>query len=612
MTSFRILFAALLCFVAVGARAEPIDDAHAALVRARVALGGEAWSRIKILHATMALACGGLDGRQESWSQPAHGSYSESYSLGPDRGAQGWNGHTAWSVDWAGRAHQIDKTSSGELRATAFWSSFGFLFADRTNVPAELAGQRQEGKRTFDLVRLSPPGLRSFELWLDAETAVPARLILRGAPDLVVTFADYRPVAGLKLPFRVTISDGLTQNDQRLDMQQIDAEEVNPDNDPFAVPPSAPPDYSFANGATRSFSELTPTGAALLVDVTIDGHGPFPFALDTGATNAMDSILADELGLPVAGKFSGRGAGELPADLGLARAAVMEIGDVRLQDQMFRVLPLSVLAPGSKLPYRGLLGFEIFDRFVVRIDQDRREVELSEPASWHFRGDVKPLTFHLHGRVPAIDGVIDAVGGRFTLDTGQANSLTLYRPFMARMGIERKYVPKMSVIVGEGIGGPIRAEVARGQKLTIGNATLAAPVLYLSLQKNGAYNDAELAGNVGGSVFLHYNTTFDYAHRQVYFERSSRYGEGDSLGLMSVRRERDGLKVLSVLPGGPVADAGLRPDDVIETINSRDAATVDYTEIQRMFRRPAGTKIVMSVRSDGHLKDLVIVLTEAI
>ena len=612
MITIRVLFAALLGLVTVTARAEPIDDAYAALARARQALGGEAWNRTKILHATMALACGGLDGRQETWSQPSRGYYAERYSLGPNRGAQGWTGRTAWSVDWAGRVHQIDRANAGELRATAFWSSFAFLFTDRATTPAELAGLRHEGNRSFDLVRLTPPGLRSLELWLDTDTALPARLVLRGAPDLVVTYADYRPVAGLKLPFRVTISDGLAQNDQRLDMERIDSEELRPDADPFAVPAAAPLDYSFLDGSKHSFSELTPTGSALLVDVIINGQGPYPFALDTGATNALDSTLADELGLAVAGRFSGRGAGELPADLGLTRADAVAIGDVRLRDQLFRVLPLSALTPGARVPYRGLLGFEIFDRFVVHIDQDLREVELSEPTSWSFDGDVKPVAFRLHGRVPMVDGVIDGVQGRFTLDTGQANSLTLYRPFMVRVGIERKYEPKMSVIVGEGIGGPIRAEVARGQRLTLGNASVSSPVLYLSLQKNGVYNDADIAGNVGGAVFLHYNTTFDYTRRQVFFEHSRTYGDGDSLGLMSVKRVRQGLQVLSVLPGGPVADAGLRPDDVIESINFKDAATVDYTDIQRLFRRPAGTKIVMSVRSRGELKNLVVVLTEAI
>ncbi len=613
MTQLRILLASLLCFAAatLGAAAEPGDDSGALLGRTRVALGGDVWNRVKILHATMALNCGGLDGLQESWTRPARGYYTEHYSLGPDRGARGWNGHVAWSLDGTGRVRQLDRENSSELRGTAFWSSFAFLFVDRTGAVIELEGERREGNHLFDLVRITPAGLRPMELWLDADTALPARIVQHGQPDLVVSFADYRPVDGLKLPFRVTISDGLPQNEQRLDMQWITIEDGQSD-DLFAMPPPSPSDYSFPDSTRRSSSILTATGSALLVDVMIDGHGPYPFALDTGAGNTLDATLAEEIGLTVSGKFSGRGAGEQPADLGLTRAGTLAIGDVKLRDPLFRVLPLQALAPAGKLPYRGLLGYEIFDRFVVSIDQDLREVDFIDPAVWRYDGDAKPVEFRLHGRVPVVSGAIDLVPGQFTLDTGQANSLTLYRPFMVRMGIEHKYVPKMSVIVGEGIGGPIRAEVTRGQRLSVGNASMTSPVIYLSLQKYGAFTDPDLAGNIGGGMFLHYNTIFDYSHRRVYFEHSSAYGEGDSLGLMSVKRVHDGLQVLSVLPGGPVDEAGLKPDDLIETINAKSAVNVDYIEIQHMFRKPAGTRITMTVRSEGHLRDIVIVLAEAI
>jgi hypothetical protein len=611
MRTTSLLVALLLCLGTVSAVAEPRDDAYAILIRARLALGGDAWDKVKILHSTMDLYCGGLEGRQESWSVPAHGSYATHYRLGPDRGAESLSGNVAWSADWAGRVHEVERANAGELRATAFWSSFAFLFADRHNIPAERVGSRLDGDRIVEVVRLSPPGLRGAELWLDAQTARPARLILRGAEELVVTYADYRPVAGLTLPFRITVSAGLSQNDQRLVIEHVDIEEPSPDLNPFARPSPAPPDYLFTKGDASGTADLTATGNALLVDVMIDGHGPYPFALDTGAATAIDSALADELGLAVSGKFGARGAGELPVEVGLTRMA-LAIGDVRLSDQLVRVLPLVALTSSGKPPFRGLLGHEIFDRFVVRIDQDHRRVQLWEPTTWAYHGDARPIAFRIHGGMPMVDGAIDGVEGRFTLDTGQANSVTLFRSFMIQAGIERKYVPKMNVIVGEGVGGPIRAEVARGRKLTLGDVSIDSPVLYLSLQKSGGFSSSELAGNVGGAVFLSYNAIFDYSHQRVYFERSAAFGKVDSLALMSVQHVPTGLRVVSVLPGGPVAEAGVRPDDVIESINSRDAAHLDYFEIQRMFRRPAGTKVEMWVRTKGGLQHIVIVLAEVV
>jgi S1-C subfamily serine protease len=170
----------------------------------------------------------------------------------------------------------------------------------------------------------------------------------------------------------------------------------------------------------------------------------------------------------------------------------------------------------------------------------------------------------------------------------------------------------MTAIVGEGVGGPIRAQVTRGQKLMLGSTSVTFPVLFLSLQKSGAFSDPELAGNVGDGVFSRFNTTFDYSRRQVYFEPVSNYGLGDSLKLMVVKRGIVGLEVLSVLPGGPLAEAGLKRDDIIESIDYRDAVRIDDPMLQRIFRRPAGTRIPMTIRSDGDLKHIVVILGETV
>jgi|HubBroStandDraft_1064217.scaffolds.fasta_scaffold00037_26 hypothetical protein len=615
MNSFRrfgLLLAAVLSSAAVSAEnvAGPPDEAHRLLAAARRATGGPAWDRVHVLHQQMSLSAGGLDGTIETWADPAHGRYAQHYVLGPDRGAEGWDGQGGWSVDWGGRVHWADDRAAA--RATAIWQSFAYLFPERNGIAVKASGRRSDGSgHTLDLVQLVARGGGTVELGLDAQTSLPARLIVKGDPDLVVSFADYHEVDGVKLPGTVRTSAGLAHNDH---VSVLGSAEIDPPvaADPFAPPPPMPPDYSFEAGETRTRVALITTGDAFMIDVTIDGKGPYRFALDTGAGDVIDTSLAAELGLPLAGVLSARGAGEQPVDVALTRAARVEIGEVTLHDQLFRVLPLSQIVARADPPYRGLLGFEFFDRFVLRLDQDRHQLVLDEPDAWHYRGEGTAVPFRFHGRTPAVEGEIDLVPGRFTLDTGQANSLTLYRPFLQRMGIERKYRPKLTATVGEGVGGPIRAEVARGQKLLLGKTSVTGPVLFLSLQKSGAFSDPDLAGNVGGGVFSRFDTTFDYARRQVYFEPVVNYGQGDSLKLMVVKRGILGLEVLSVLPGGPLDEAGLKRDDVIESIDYRDATRIDDPQLQRIFRRPAGTKVPMIVRSEGELKHITVVLGETV
>jgi len=190
--------------------------------------------------------------------------------------------------------------------------------------------------------------------------------------------------------------------------------------------------------------------------------------------------------------------------------------------------------------------------------------------------------------------------------------LTLYRPFMEAMGIVNKYPPKLTTIVSVGVGGTVTAGIARAHLLKLGQVDVSSPVVYLSRQRTGAFADADLAGNVGEGVFERFNVTFDYGRKEAFFERTPHYEDGDSLRLLTLKRERFGLRVLGVLPGGPAAQAGIKVGDVIETINGAEAQYLDYWPLRRLFSRPAGTRLRLHVRRAGTTFDAVVELGQPV
>ncbi|HLZ65448.1 MAG TPA: aspartyl protease family protein [Aliidongia sp.] len=597
------------------ARAEPPAEAPAMAPQqlidlAREAAGGAAWDQVTILHRFLTLSSGGLTGTLEAWAEPGRARTASRYKLGPDSGAEGWDGRTGWSADWAHRVHFAEGDDLALLRANAIWSSFGFLLPNRLNLSAEGRGSRSEGGKSFDLVRLAAPGVTPIEVWFERTSHLPLKLVVESAEPITVRLVDWRRAGALTLPYTIQTSTGLVRYDATSRLDHASVEPAAGPN-PFAPPPAPPPDYVFAEGRP-AVMPLEPIGTAVLVDVVIDGHGPYRFALDSGSSDVIDSGLARELGLPVAGAFHGRGAGEQPVDVGLTRVAALGVGDLTLRDQLLRVVPLDFDLNGEKLAYRGLIGFELFDRLIVRLDHELKQLTLSEPAGWSYRGDGKMVPFRFHGRVPVTDGVIDMVPGRFTLDTGQGNSLTLYRPFLEAVGIVNKYPPKFTTIVAAGVGGTVTAGVARAHLLKLGSVDVSAPVVYLSHQRAGAFADPAVAGNVGEGVFERFNVTFDYHRKQAYFERTPHYDDGDSIRLMAVKAEAFGLRVLSVLPGGSAADAGIRTGDLIERIGNKEAQYLDYWALRRLFSRPAGTKLQVHVRRGGATFDATITLAQAV
>src|SRR6185369_2419099 len=124
--------------------------------------------------------------------------------------------------------------------------SFGFLQPDRLKLAAEGRGNRSEGGKSFDLVRLTGAGIDPIEVWFDHASHLPAKLVIQAAEPVTVHLADWRRTGALTLPFTIQTSTGLVQYDatSRLDHAAVEA---GGGPDPFVPPPAPPPDYVFTD-----------------------------------------------------------------------------------------------------------------------------------------------------------------------------------------------------------------------------------------------------------------------------------------------------------------------------------------------------------------------------
>jgi predicted aspartyl protease len=142
------------------------------------------------------------------------------------------------------------------------------------------------------------------------------------------------------------------------------------------LPPPLPPHAPHGELSVRVLHG--PHHAALLVArVRIDGKGPFPFLVDTGAAiSVVNAPLAAALHLPVVQRRSGRlqGAGCTSAS-GEDRVDRWRVGEVGLPAIDVSTVDLSSSTASSSV--QGLLGSDLWDRFgSLSIDYDRGVVRL--------------------------------------------------------------------------------------------------------------------------------------------------------------------------------------------------------------------------------------------
>jgi predicted aspartyl protease len=117
-----------------------------------------------------------------------------------------------------------------------------------------------------------------------------------------------------------------------------------------------------------------------LVPVTIDGKGPFTFALDTGASQSLvDTAVARKLSVPKTGKHPKIAGISTVEKMATVQVKHWRVGDIEL--------PATTIVAGN-LPFgnakggvQGLLGSDMLSRFdVITIDYDHEVLRLHERA----------------------------------------------------------------------------------------------------------------------------------------------------------------------------------------------------------------------------------------
>lgn len=140
-------------------------------------------------------------------------------------------------------------------------------------------------------------------------------------------------------------------------------------------------------------------------------------------------------------------------DVAFTRSREVRPGDA-LAQPVFVIMDLGKPPAVEGYECDGLVGYEMFGRFGVRIDYARGELVLTEPAKFT-RRRMRTWCRSTVQRIPIIQGTLDGVPARLSVDTGSRVSLTLHSPFVGHGARwSRNTHAAADVVVGWGVGGP--------------------------------------------------------------------------------------------------------------------------------------------------------------
>jgi Aspartyl protease len=418
----------------------------------------------------------GVPGHGEIVIDRRTGRFVRRFDTGPTSEQQGFDGKRAWLADATGMARVQGNADQRGAIAVA-----SYLFA-RAPVRAPS---------------------RPLHLELQPGRPLAARVSQPVGEDVVtVSFDEYGSAAGLRLPFAFS-----QKSNNGVWTARVRAVEVLRNVPPSAFAPPAPP-----HDATLAAMTRLALGADNAVDVRIDGAGPLRFMVDTGGQNVITPEAARRLDLTVVGEGRIGGAGASIEPIRFTRVHRMRLGRAELRDQPFLVLEL-----GAAAPFDGIIGYELFARFAVRLDLAHRTLDLAPSvAAYGTSGTTVAMTFD--DRQPQVAGAIDGIPAALTLDTGSGEAVALNTPFCRAHDLVHRYDVTPRGMLYAGVGGEVDGWLAKAREVRLGQVTIRDVRLALTDARAGVEIDPSIAGNVGDQVLRRFRIVFDYAHQVLRFD----------------------------------------------------------------------------------------------
>jgi hypothetical protein len=499
------------------------------IARARTALG-PGLGYVKSLHLRGTISSGTISGTYESWIDLAGGRFAYFTNAGPLTASYGYDGKTAWRGDSKGIVLPQTGPVATRAVATDVFNETDALFSPNhggASVSYYLR-VKDEGK-TYEALNLAPANGFPEQVWFDPASALATRIIIdRGSKILIIRIANYRSIAGLMIPVDFTRTERSTVKDAsgrerafvsstasyKYDLAETPAGPIDAHVKP---PPSIVNDVAMA--APELHVPLVLQSSWILVDLRLNGKGPFRMILDSRGENILSPTAAWQSGAHEVGEIPQQGG----PTLRYAQVASVEIGDATLRDQYFRVDWLGKrLLTQDLITLDGMIGFELFERLITTIDFSAREIilrKLAAPGVSSNKGKAwLPLAFD--DTKPEIDCRIANIATYCIADTASAFALILPSEFVkANPSV---WPPRFagSYVTEWLMDGRSEAKYASVRQLQIGPYRLTDVDTLFSTMNNGALGFYP-SPVVGNKIWKDFTVTFDYQNARLGLRRDS-------------------------------------------------------------------------------------------
>ncbi|MCB9838684.1 MAG: aspartyl protease family protein [Phycisphaeraceae bacterium] len=330
------------------------------------------------------------------------------------------------------------------------------------------------------------------------------------------------------------------------------------------------------------------------VMATVNGKGPFLFAVDTGAQGMMhlDESFVREQGLAVIGEMMG--ADGMTGDavpMKRVRVGEVGIGGERFTDVVGLSRDYSDIRAMLGGEMVGIIGYGMFADRLVTFDYPGNRLVIERDGALR-AGEPGVVEVHETRGIPEIDIELGGRTVRTDLDTGSAGSCTVPEAVFDALRFSDE-----PVVVGMGRSVSAAFDIRQATldgAMRFGGVTIENP----AIQSTPVAKQA----NIGAQLLSNFLVTFDQRSGLIRFTPGAAGAPATAaapkrrLGIMPAIRG-DEVTLQAVLPGSAAEAAGLRVGDRITAVNGKPIAELGMAGLGReMAVRPT---VVITVEREG-------------
>jgi hypothetical protein len=353
----------------------------------------------------------------------------------------------------------------------------------------------------------------------------------------------------------------------------------------------------------------------VIVPVVLNGQLPLKFILDTGVRTTIltERSFSDLLKLTYGRHYMVAGpGGDKVVEAYVTNNVTLDLPGLHGEGHAMLVLEKDYLELRNYLgtDVQGVLGYEIFSRFIVQIDYKEKEVTIILPEYFQAGKRYEAIPMHVEDTKPYIQGSVQMSDGtvvstKLLVDSGASHGLVLDPSSDKQIFIPEKNVQSL---IGRGLGGLITGKIGRIQGVTIGKFTIENPIVnfpdansYIDTLKS---TDIFRNGTLGGEILSRFTTIYDFPREKLYLKKNSSFSNAFHFNMSGLTLKAKGSRlrkyeVTDVRKGSPADKADIRNGDELVSINGVLARDLELARVNGEFNQKPGKKIKVELIRNG-------------